>query len=139
MSERDIGMALAALTEAFAMKVTPVRVRVYVRALEKVPVPLLQPMVEKAVATRKFFPKASELLEDAEACRKELLAAQKFTPCDDCHGTGWSEVETDGVKRATRCVCYRAYQQKLASLGVGPEPLALPPARDWTQIGDDAV
>lgn len=129
MSERDRGMAIAMLAEAFNVRdLTPARIRIYEQALQKVPVAVLEPMVRKAVSTRQFFPKVAELLEDAEACRVELLTSLKFEPCVNCSASGWTETEIDGVKRMRRCHCWLQHQERVASLGVGHEPLALPAA-----------
>lgn len=137
MSERDRAMAIAMLSEGFGVKeLTPARVRIYSQALEDVPPAVLDPMVQRAIKTRKprwgDMPTVAELLEDAESCRKELLAALKFEKCDDCHG--WTEVEVEGVKRLTRCQCWTLHQHKRAQLGVGDQPLALPaPEPHWTE------
>jgi hypothetical protein len=82
----------------------------------------------------------ADLLADAETCRRELLDGLKFEPCESCSASGWTEIEIDGVKRMKRCHCWQRHQEKVAALGVGHEPLALPPAResDWTPAGDAA-
>ena len=87
MSERDRGMALAMLAEAFGVKMdnlTPARIRLYDKALQKVPVPILPLMTDRAIATRKprwgDLPAVAELLEDAEYCRIELMRAHPFEP-----------------------------------------------------------
>jgi hypothetical protein len=132
MSERDRGLAIAMLVEAFAVKdFTPVRVRVYDKALEAVPVPLLEPMVHRAISTRTFFPKPSELLADAEACRQAFRAAMKYDPegCERCTGSGWETVMVDQIPRVRRCVCFQAHQDKVTRLGVGETPLSLPAGR----------
>lgn len=140
-----IGMAIATLVEAFRVKpedMTPVRIRIYSQALEKVPTPLLEPMVQKAIATRTprwgDLPTVAELLADAEVCRRELLAAHEWAPCASCEqNKGWVEIDVDGVKRLTRCGCVRAHQAKLAELGVLPAAVAaLPAAREFSHIGD---
>ena len=136
MSElRDRAMALAALVEAFGVKdFTAVRTRAYEDALKDIPIPLLNAAVRKAITERTFFPKVSEVRADAEACRQQLISAHPFAACDSCNGTGWTPVLVADVNRYTRCMCWKAHQEKLAGLGVGSQPLALPPAEsrtDW--------
>lgn len=138
MSERDRGMAIAMLAEAFHVRdLTPARIRIYDQALEKLPVRVLEPMVQKAITTRTFFPKVAELLMDAEMVRQELVAALGDYGCASCDmQRGWVMVtHPDGV-RAERCSCWTRHQQKLAQLGVGSESLSLPPAQDWTQASE---
>lgn len=133
MSEHARGMAIAELTEAFGVKLEnlpPVRIRILDRALQKVPAAVLKPMVERVISTRKprwgDLPAIAELLEDAEACRRELLAAVAFQPCASCEPYGWLEREIDGVKRLTRCGCWHRHQERIQALG-GPVK-ALPSA-----------
>lgn len=141
-------MALAMLAEGFGVKLdnmTPARVRILDQALAKIPPPLLEPMVQRAIATRKprwgDLPAVAELREDAEHCRLEMVKALGEYGCAECSDSrGWIAVtHPDGV-RMERCRCWKRHQQKLAQLGVGHEPLALPPAetRDWTQAGEVA-
>lgn len=142
MSERDRGMAIAMLAEAFSVKadnLTPARIRIYDKALEKVPVPCLPPMVERVVATRKprwgDLPAVSELLEDAEAVRLELRAALAYDGCIYCEGHKGFMAVPDRPRDVERCPCFARHQAKVAALGVGSEPLALPAAdRDWTEV-----
>jgi hypothetical protein len=104
---------------------------VYKAAFEQVPAPLLDLTIRRVILTRRWFPKPVEILEDAEATRLELKASVKYEPCCDCENSpGWCEVTVDGVKRMTRCRCFHVYQQKVALLGVGDKPLALPKGRD---------
>lgn len=137
---RDFAMALAALVEAFGVKdFSPVRVRTYEDGLKDVPIPLLNAAVRKAIATRTFMPKVSEIRQDAEACRGELIAQHKFSACESCNETGWATVLVDGIERVKRCECFQAHQAKLASLGVTNQPLALPPADHRRYDGDEAA
>lgn len=138
MSERDRGMAIALLAEAFGVKdLTAAQIRIYDKALEKVPVSVLPSMTERVIATRRpqygKLPIIADVLADAEVCRIALLASHAFEPCGTC-SNGWADVRIDGVHRGVRrCWCWIAHQQKVASLG--SEPLALPPAEDpvnWT-------
>lgn len=137
--KRDFGMAMAMLFEAFAVKPEDagvVRIRVYEDGLKEVPLPLLQAAVRKAIATRTFFPKVAELRMDAEACRRELVEAHPFGPCEQCQH-GWvATIDRAGVARVTRCACWKMHQQQLADLGVGQKPLALPAAREMVPVGE---
>lgn len=137
--KREFGMAMAALFEAYATKpedAGPVRIRVYEEGLKDIPVTILNAAVRKAISTRQFFPKVAELRADAEACRKELIAAHTFMACAQCDETGWDTTLIDGVSRVSRCMCWKAHQQKLSELGVTAKPLALPAAREMTAVGD---
>lgn len=127
MSERDRGMAIAMLAEAFSVRdLTPAKIRIYEQALQKVPQRVLEPMVQKAIATRQFFPRVAELLADAEAARVELLKSLGGFGCALCEDhKGWIEVQhADGV-RMERCGCWRRLQEHRAALEVGNEPLSL--------------
>ena len=109
MSERDRGVAIAMLAEAFSVKdLTPAKIRIYEKALQEVPVQVLEPMVERAVKTRQFFPRVAELLEDAKAVRAELMKALGDYGCAMCEDSkGWVAVtHADGV-RLERQPCAR--------------------------------
>ena len=132
MSERDRGMALAMLAEAFAVRdLTPARIKIYEQALQKVPVSVLDPMVQKAITTRQFFPRVAELLQDAEAVRLEMLKALGEAGCAQCEDSrGWVAVtHPDGV-RMERCGCWKRIQERRELLDVGTQPLALSTAND---------
>lgn len=135
--KRDRAIALAALVEAFGVHdFSPVRTRTYEDGLKDIPMPLLNAAVRRAIATRTFFPKVSELRLDAEYCRKELIAAHPYQACMGCHGSGWVPVEVDGIKRVQRCNCWHVHQQRLVRLGVTSTALALPePER--VRVGDE--
>lgn len=127
-------MAIALLAEGFRVRdLTPATIRLYDKALQKVPVPVLEPMVQRAISTRTFFPKVAELLQDADVCRQAQLAALRFEVCpmnEGCSAEGFVAREIDGVSRMVRCACYQRHQEKVAALGVGTAPLALPAARE---------
>lgn len=136
MSERDRGMAIAMLAEAYGIKLedlTPARIRIYNQALAKVPTPLLEPMVQKAIASRTWFPKVAELLADAESCRQEMVRSLGDYGCDQCYHSGWVIIGRPNGNLARRCQCWEQHQQKLANLGVGHVPLALPAGIDWQE------
>lgn len=139
--ERDFAMALAMLAEGFGEKhLTPVRIEAYHAGLKDVSIPLLNAAVRKAIQTRQFFPKVSEIRADAETCRRELIANHPYEGCNLCEDKkGWHEIEVDGVKRMARCPCSRRYITLLAGLGVTTEPLALPAGREaeWSQVGQE--
>ena len=142
MSEHDRGMAIAMLAEGFNVKVenlTPARIHILTRAFEKVPVAVLKPMVERAIDTRKprwgDLPAVAELLEDAETCRRELLAQFAFSPCVQCeHSPGWVGITDDKDAPVKRCRCWEIHQQKVQALGVGHAPLALPAGREEIEV-----
>lgn len=119
-------MAIAMLAEAFGVKdLTPIRVKVYEQALQKVPTNLLDRMVRKAIETRTFFPRVAELLADAEVCRRELLAAHPYERCASCHHMGTVRIGTTGGRpQYGRCKCWTAYQERLSGLGVTEKPIA---------------
>lgn len=131
MSERDRGMAIAMLAEAFSAKdLTPAKIRIYEKALQEVPVQVLVPMVERAVKTRQFFPRVAELLADAAAVRAEMMKALGDYGCASCEDQrGWIAVtHSDGV-RMERCSCWRRIQERRELLS-GRSPLALPAAEE---------
>lgn len=128
-------MAIATLVEAFNVKdISPVRIKVYEKALSKVPLALLEPMVSRAVETRRVYgkdalPAVADLLADAEACRKALATANPYDGCCECEDhKGWRKEVIEGVEFMQRCPCFSRHQQKMAQLGAGGGPLALPPA-----------
>lgn len=103
--------------------------RAYFRALEDVPTHLLAAAVERAAKSARFMPKPGELRQYAEDARKALIAAHPYDGCCECDGhKGWRPVLVDGVQRVERCPCWGRHQEKLARLGVGSTPLALPAA-----------
>lgn len=137
-------VALATLVQAFhPSDWTAADVRLYTQKLQLVPVPVLTPMVDRAISTRTprwgCLPTVAELLEDAEACRLELLKSLgEYDGCATCQDhRGWVEImHADGV-RAERCVCWKIHQTHIAQLGVGHAPLALPAApSDWQAVGE---
>ena len=134
--------ALAHLVEHFGVKpdqMTPARVRSYDQALSRLPVAVLEPMVQRAIDTRTprwgDLPTVAELRADAEVCRLELVKALGDYGCASCEGTkGFIAVtHADGV-RMERCNCFRRRQEQLAALGLGVAPIAALTAaegRDW--------
>lgn len=115
----------------------------YFQALQDVPARLLQATVDAMLReARAFFPKAGELRAGAERARQALIAAHPYDGCIECeYSKGWRPVLVAGQATVERCPCRQRHLEKLADLGVGDQPLALPPARfsDWTQAGDDAA
>ena len=134
-----IEIALGALVQAFKPKDwTAADVRLYTRKLQSVPVPVLTPMVDRAISTRHWMPKVAELLADAETARLELLKRLgPYTGCVECEGQiGWRN-RLDVPRTAERCPCHARWQQKVQALGVGHARLALPAApSDWAEVGD---
>lgn len=114
--------------------------RLYHRAVENIPLALYATAIAKAAETRTKMPSASQLRELAEAERQALIAAHRYNPeeCEQCNHTGWVNVEVDGILRVQRCICWKMHLDKLARLGVGTQPLALPAAREseWSPISE---
>jgi hypothetical protein len=125
-----VTLAFMSIVEAFRLKDADITVgltNVYRAALEQIPPALLDLTIRRVILTRRFFPKPVEILEDAEATRLELKASLKFVPCANCEDSpSWCAVVVDGVPRVARCQCWHVHQQKVALLGVGEKPIALP-------------
>lgn len=105
-------------------------VEVYEDRTVDVPLPLLTRAVQQVLDSGGWRPDPGELLQACERERAAMRAALKFTPCEQCNGTGWDTVLSEGVSRVVRCQCWRAHQAKVLELGAGSQPLALPAARD---------
>jgi hypothetical protein len=130
--QREIGMALAMLAEGFGVRdLSEATIKIYSKALQKIPAPLLSPMVEHCLETRKGYrklPEIAELRADAEWARLDILKRHPWSPCVDCEGSpGWVPVLVEGVARVAKCRCKQIYAERMAQMGVGPS-LALPPA-----------
>lgn len=128
--QREIGIAIAMLVEAFGVKLadmTPVRIKVYEKVMSKVPPALLVRAAEHAISTRTFLPRPAEFLADAEHVRRALLSMHPYDGCADCE-RGWQTAKVNGLNFVKRCDCFTRWQDRLSALGVGHEPLALPPA-----------
>lgn len=109
----------------------------YHRVLEDVPARVFQSAVGLASRDgRRFFPSAAELREVCERARVSLRAQLKFQPCVNCTHDGWAEREINGVRRMVRCSCWQAHQARVAELGVGDQPLALPAAQEFSRLGE---
>lgn len=104
----------------------------YYQALENVPAPLFRAAVEAVRhQDREFFPKANELRGLAERARQTVIAAHPYEGCGDCeHSKGWRPILVDGVPRVQRCPCLERHRQRLVTLGVSDQPVALPAARE---------
>jgi len=112
---------------------------VYFRALEDVPARLLHDAVDVCLREdRAFLPKPGELRALAETRRRALLEAHPYERCAACHHVGTVRIPGTMPPQYRRCECWHAYQQRLADLGIGIEPLALPPAiaRELTQVSE---
>lgn len=139
-------MGIAMLVEAFRVTeqdLTPVRIKIYERAMTKWPEAIIEPAIMRTIETRTskargWLPSIEELNQDAEAVRLEMRAAIRFEPCAMCSQQGWTETEIDGVRRMVRCACWTRHQARLAALNVGAQPLALPAAEssDFSRIGE---
>lgn len=131
----DRGTAIAMLAEAFGVKLetlTPARILIYNKALEKVPTACLEPMVQRVIDTRRprwgDLPLVADILADAVTVRAEMLKSLGAAGCAMCEDNrGWVAVtHADGV-RMERCSCWRRLQEKREQLA-GSSPLALPAA-----------
>lgn len=112
------------------------QVEVYEDATVDVPLPVLAKAVQTVATTPGAWrPDVGDLLKACEGVRLEIRDTLKFQPCELCSQAGWVEREFDGVKRMVRCSCWRAHQQRVAALGVGAEPLALPEGMAQTPEG----
>jgi hypothetical protein len=81
-------------------------------------------------ANRRFFPSTEEFRADAETERQALLARHPFERCAEClDHCGWAPVIVDGVERMQRCSCWDRYLRRMATMGVGTQPLLLVAAR----------
>jgi hypothetical protein len=114
--------------------------KLYHRAVQDISMPVFLATIDRISREWRSgsFPQSGKFREFAEAARKALIAAHPWEPCASCEDQpGWVELTTDGIKRLTRCGCVRAHRAKLDGLGVTKEPLSLPPARDFTAVGED--
>jgi hypothetical protein len=128
MTQKECVALLVPLALAMQTEFDGPTQRAYFRALADVPVRLLAAAVDRVGKSgARFFPKVTELRRFADEARAALLAAHPFVACAECQGTGWDTVlDADGVSRVRRCQCWEAHQVKIADLGVGQRPLALP-------------
>ena len=139
MSTQELGVALMTLCEAFGVRsdnMTPARTRLYSEGLADIPPALLPAMVTRCTRTRTprwgDLPSLKELREDAEYARLEMVKALgPYESCCECDGqVGWRTVTHPDGAKVERCPCWHRRQAKLAQLGVGAEPLALPAVRE---------
>lgn len=133
------GKLMAALS---MMKARDVLIGFQVEVYEDATVDVPLPVLTKAVATLTRTPGAwrpdpGDLVGLCEQVRLELRGTLAFASCEACSADGWVEREINGVKRMTRCECWKAHQQRIAALGGTSEPLALPPARERASVGGD--
>lgn len=128
-----VGMAIAMLVEYYQVSeaaMTPARMRIYEGAFRKLNPALLRPMVDRCIETRKVYgkdklPTVSDLLEDAEYCRQQIVAANPYRACEQCNRVGWLSVKRAGWQKPeyARCECYALWQAQLAVLGATDVPL----------------
>lgn len=122
MSDAEARAAFVAVLEPLALGLrvaidAPTWVAYY-RALQDVPLPLLQAAADAAQLdpTRRFFPTVPELCALILHCRNALLAVHPYQPGECCHRSGWQAIDMDGVSRLRRCACWRQWQAELATL-----------------------
>jgi hypothetical protein len=143
---REIGMALAMLMEAFRVDeqaLTDVQIRLLQQCLGKIPPALIEPAVMHTINTRTskckdWLPSNAELLSDAETVRKQLFAAHEWTPCAECESTPRfrPHLGTDGISRMERCPCVVRHQQMLTDMGVTSQPIAVPERRQLSEVNE---
>jgi hypothetical protein len=128
MTQKECTALLVPLALAMQAEFDGPTQRAYFRALEDVPARLLTAAVERVGRSgARFFPKATELRQFAEDARKSLIASVKYEPCAQCNETGWETVLVENDQpRVRRCACWKRHQEKVAQLGVGHQPVALP-------------
>lgn len=130
------GKLMAALTTLKRRdRLGPFDVQVYEEATAHIDLAILSRAVSRLLTTTEWFPTVHELLEACEAIRVELRGDLKFEPCAECaESPGFRPV---GQLAVERCPCWHIHQARVKQLGLPEEPLALPAAKDFTQIGDD--
>lgn len=132
MTRPEFIAMLQPLVSAFRVDMDMPAWSAYFRALEDVPLRLLEAAVSRCLKSGgAFLPKPGELRQMAEEARMALLSAHPFHPCECCSAQGWTEQVMGGVRRMVRCACWHAHQQRIAQLGVGSAPLMLPAADVW--------
>ena len=101
--------------------------KLYHRAVEKIPTALFVVALQDAAETRTTFPSAAQLRELAEQRRQALLTAHAYDGCCECADhRGFRAILVEAIEWMERCPCFRRHQEKIASLGVTAQPLALP-------------
>ena len=136
MTLKECSALLTPVAVALGVQVDAPTFRAYHRALQDVPVGLLQAACDYALRAPRVpyeprWPTAPTFRQWAEHARQVWLKANPWTACEACDTNGGFIEARDerGVPRLARCACWRAHQQRIASAGMS-EPLALPPARD---------
>jgi hypothetical protein len=139
MDKAEFARLMAPLTAVYPQDVDKTTWAAYYPVLKDIPTAMLALAVERAIAMRNWFPRPAELRQDAEACRREIVAANPYTGCVECeHHKGWRELIADGVVRYERCGCHRRYRQRMEQLGLSARQPASPPAEshELTRIGE---
>ena len=113
------------------------QVELYEDATAHVPLAVLGRVVGNYLQTPELWrPDPGDLVGACEAMRVELRKGLVFEPCPLC-AHGWIEFKRDGYyKFMARCACWKAHQAKVEALNVGTKPLALPPAGNFTAVGE---
>lgn len=115
-------------------RISELDVMVYEDRTAHIPLNVLSRAVTKWIDTEEWFPTVAELLEACEQVRLEMRGALSYDGCADCETSkGWISIGRD----VRRCPCWGRHQAKVAALGAGDQPLALPAVpRDFTQVGE---
>jgi hypothetical protein len=132
MTLKECTAILTPLALALRAEMDAPTYRAYHRALDDVPLPLLEAAVNQAMRVNSaFMPKPGELRAMAEVRRRELMAAHPYERCADCNHTGTVRLLSADWERGLppkygKCKCWHTYQKRLEALGISHEPLALP-------------
>jgi hypothetical protein len=132
MTLKECTAILTPLALALRAEMDTPTYRAYHRALDDVPIPLLEAAVNQAMRVNSaFMPKPGELRAMAEVRRRELMAAHPYERCADCNYTGTVRLLPADWERGLppkygKCRCWQTYQKRLEALGISHEPLALP-------------
>ena len=129
MTLEDCTKILTSLAITLGARMDVPTFRAYHRALQDMPVPLLEAAADAAGRTPRgayepTFPTPATLRAMADVCRQALVAAHPYRPGPCCDHSGWQSAAMDGVAWVRRCTCWQAHQQAIAALGLG-SPLLL--------------
>lgn len=120
------GKLMTALAMMKGQPWVPFQVEIIEDRTVHIPLPVLTRAVAKIVDAGGWRPDVEGILQACEQARLEIRDVLRFESCEQCSQQGWTEVEIDGVRRAVRCQCWTAHQERVKALGAGDVPLALP-------------
>lgn len=121
---RAFATALAPLVAVLWKRKEPfgmVEARIYMRTLKNVPSSILVSAIEKALELEEWFPEPAKLLNYAadlvEEGRKAVAEKWLTDDCEECHGSRWVGLIVDGVRRESRCGCWKRAITEMAEIG----------------------